>query len=180
MKNDYEINGNVTTIIINSPKYGIVNTLVDTDDLPKVKKIVNWHVAWSEFTKSFYVRGYIRKNGKRKLIRLHRYVMGVTDSSILVDHIHRNTLDNRKSKLKVVTHLENNQNSGMYRSNSSGTKGVSLKKETNKWQAYIAYEGKQKHLGYFDEFNEAVKVREQAEKEVHLYNQYVQKERDLV
>lgn len=179
MRNDYVVHGEVTEIIIDSPKYGIIKTIIDTEDLPKVKKVTSWHVAWSSYTKSFYVRGYIRINGKRKLTRLHRYIMGVTNPNILVDHIHRNTLDNRKSKLKIVTFLENNQNSGMYRSNSSGTKGVSLKKETNKWQAYITYKGKQKHLGYFDNFDEAVEAREQAEKEIHLYNQFVQKERDL-
>ena len=179
MKNKYEIDGNITSIIIDSPKYGTIKTLIDTEDLSKVKKAISWHVVWSEYTESFYVHGYIRVKGKRKLIKLHRYVMGVTDSSKLIDHIHRNTLDNRKSKLRIVTHLENNQNSGMYSSNSSGTKGVSFKKETNKWQAYIAYKGRQKHLGYFDDFDDAVNARKLAEKEFHLYNQNTRRVRDL-
>jgi len=173
MKNDYEVRGYVTTIRINSPKYGIRETLIDTENLEKVKKATSWYVIWSEITKSFYVMGCMRINNKKKLVRLHRYIVDVTARKQLIDHIHHNTLDNRKSYLRVVTSLENVQNRRKFTSNSSGATGVSFMKKTNKWQAYIAFNGGQKHLGYFDFFAEALSARKQAENEYHLYKQSI-------
>ena len=47
--------------------------------------------------------------------------------------------------------------------NTSGYKGVSLFKKTNKWTAYIHVKGKKKHLGYFNSKEDAIKARKTAE-----------------
>lgn len=41
-----------------------------------------------------------------KTIYLHRLVMGLPDSSLDVDHVNNDTLDNRKSNLKIETHSQ--------------------------------------------------------------------------
>lgn len=47
--------------------------------------------------------------------------------------------------------------------NTSGRTGISWSKKMGKWKAYIRCITKEEHLGYFDNFDEAVKVREAAE-----------------
>lgn len=51
--------------------------------------------------------------------------------------------------------------------NTSGHKGVTWIKGRKKWRAYIGYQGKQITLGHFDNINDAVKARKQAEKKYH-------------
>ena len=41
--------------------------------------------------------------------------------------------------------------------------GVCWSNASNKWRAYINIDGKQKHLGYFDDIEDAIKARKEAE-----------------
>ena len=41
--------------------------------------------------------------------------------------------------------------------------GVCWSNEHKKWRAYIGVNGRQKHLGYFDDINDAIKARKDAE-----------------
>ena len=41
--------------------------------------------------------------------------------------------------------------------------GVCWSKSNNKYKAYIKIDGKQKHLGYYDNLDDAIKARKQAE-----------------
>ena len=78
-----------------------------------------------------------------------------------VDHINRNTLDNRKCNLRIVTQFQNNQNQSH---NTSGKVGVSFCKQNRKYKAYIKVNGKQISLGYYKYFNDAVKARIKGER----------------
>jgi AP2 domain len=49
------------------------------------------------------------------------------------------------------------------RTNTSGVIGVSWHKQTSKWSAQIRIDGKKIHLGTFNDFGEAVTVRQEAE-----------------
>ncbi len=69
----------------------------------------------------------------------------------IVDHINRNTLDNRKENLRFVTRNENVRNSRMYSTNKSGYKGVSWDKRKNKYQAITYINRKLIRLGFFDD-----------------------------
>jgi len=46
---------------------------------------------------------------------------------------------------------------------TTGARGVSWSKEKKKWRAAIYVNSKQKHVGYFDDFNAAVAARKEAE-----------------
>ena len=80
---------------------------------------------------------------------------------LTVDHINRITLDNRKSNLRVCTQYINNLNKN---TNTSGCIGVSWDKNRNKWHVMF----KDKNLGRFVSFDEAVAVRKQAERDYFL------------
>lgn len=46
---------------------------------------------------------------------------------------------------------------------SKNIPGVCWSNTANKWRAYINLEGKQKHLGYFDDIEDAIQARKDAE-----------------
>lgn len=67
-----------------------------------------------------------------------------------IDHENRVRNDNRWSNLRHITHAENCQNKGMYVNNTSGIKGVSFHKATQKWRVSIKHQKKQYEGGLFD------------------------------
>ena len=88
-----------------------------------------------------YARGSITRivGGKKKRYRplLHRYVLEVSDTSVIIDHINGDGLDNRRSNLRIATHTENCRNARLSARNSSGLKGVTLHSEGN----YVRWKG---------------------------------------
>ncbi len=84
-----------------------------------------------------------------------------------IDHINNKRGDNRIKNLRLVTRSENLKNhSGKYSTNKSDVSGVNRCKNNGKWtwKVYICSEGKQIHLGYFNNKLDAVKARKKAEK----------------
>lgn len=51
----------------------------------------------------------------------------------------------------------------IYKSNTSGVRGVSFCKRNSKWAAYIYLKRRRIQLGYFERFEDAVKARQNAE-----------------
>ena len=80
-----------------------------------------------------------------------------------IDHIDGDPLNNHIDNLRVVTHQENLKNQKIYDNNKSGVTGVNFDEKSQKWHARIMADGKRKHLGYFDNFEDAVAARKAAE-----------------
>ena len=91
--------------------------------------------------------------------------MGTPDIKYDVDHINHDLLDNRKSNLRVTTKSQNQMNNKLAKNNTSGVTGVSYCKESGKWVSYIHLYNKRITLGYFIDFDDAVKARLNAEDE---------------
>ncbi|MGL4873322.1 MAG: hypothetical protein ACRC30_01560, partial [Clostridium sp.] len=100
MKNTYIIEGKISKMIIKSKKYGVIEVFIDTEDIEKIKNI-KWH--YQKNKDSAYIGG--RVDGK--LIRLHRYLLGVTDTSLIIDHKDRNTLNNCRENLRFANYQKN-------------------------------------------------------------------------
>lgn len=81
-----------------------------------------------------------------------------------IDHINRNRSDNRIANLRDVSHKQNGQNRSKSSHNTSGHPGVAWYKRDSKWQAKIAHNCKDIHLGYFATLEEAIAARKAAEK----------------
>lgn len=86
---------------------------------------------------------------------------------IEIDHINGVRSDNRWINLRSASHAENIRNTGMFSHNSSGHRGVYLRKDTNKWQAQIKLHGKHISLGCFDNPEDAALARDTAAKQIH-------------
>ena len=108
------------------------------------------------------------ETNKRKEIRFHRLVMSETNPKIKIDHIihgktDENKYDNRKQNLRIVTSGQNRMNSHISKNNNSGITGVYWDNTRGLWAATIKYNRKSIHLGYFTDFDKAMKARFNAE-----------------
>lgn len=75
-----------------------------------------------------------------------------------IDHINGNRSDNRIDNLRDVSLKENMLNKPSYKGKTSKYKGVSWRKDFNKWRALIQRDGKPENLGHFDCEREAALV----------------------
>ena len=80
-----------------------------------------------------------------------------------VDHINGDRADNRIKNLREATQTDNSRNTKIPANNMSGVIGVYWDKVARRWRASIAGAGKQKHLGTFENFDDAVAARAAAE-----------------
>lgn len=109
---------------------------------------------------------YFKSNGyvcNTKGEYIHRLLVGVTEFGEYVDHINGDKFDNRRCNLRVCSNAENARNSSIGKNNTSGVRGVWFSEQNNKWIASIKVDYEFKYLGSFDEFNSAIKAREEAE-----------------
>jgi hypothetical protein len=83
-----------------SNKHGEFIVKCDLDDYEKVKAI-HWCVEFDGY--NWYVRN------RYKNLKLHRYLTDCPRDKI-IDHINRDTLDNRKQNLRICTISDNNRN----------------------------------------------------------------------
>ncbi len=95
-------------------------------------------------------------------IQMHRLIMGVTDPKIKVDHRDGNGLNNCRSNLRIATHQQNQRNAKLRKDNKLGIRGLYLWR--GKIGVQITIDGKTKHLGYFTDLEEAVRVYNKAVK----------------
>jgi hypothetical protein len=91
-------------------------------------------------------------NGKKKVIFLHRFIMGDPKGK-MVDHRFGNHFDNRRENLRVCGNPENSRNAKIPRTNTSGFKGVT--KRGKKWEANIKFDGRHIYLGRYETVEEA-------------------------
>jgi len=128
--------------------------IIDIEDMEKCKLHI-WHISSG---------GYVCCT--RPMLRLHNYVLDKkTSRKTPVDHINRNTLDCTKANLRVVTASDNKCNSGIYKNNTSGYKGVHPHR--NKWRARIRKNGEIVHLGIFAHAEDAAIAYNQAALKLH-------------
>lgn len=112
--------------------------------------------------KDGYIVANDYNNGKRKHIKMHRLIMEA-NPGILIDHRKHKTYDNRKEKLRNSDINTNHFNHEIYKNNTSGVTGVNWDAESGKWRTRLWAYGKMYHLGRFNNFEDAVKARKEAE-----------------
>lgn len=117
-------------------------------------------------------KGYLIVGINGKVFQLHRllyvYYYGNVDiSKNDIDHKDGNKLNNIKENLRLASSSDNCKNCKKNIKNTSGCKGISFRKDINKWSVYINIDKKRKHLGNFSNFIYACVVRKRAEKKYY-------------
>lgn len=94
-----------------------------------------------------------------KKIFLHRFILKAKKGQI-IDHIDGNALNNQRSNLRLCTHSQNTMNGPSRIGSSSRFLGVSKRifKNSVKWKAQIQHNGKNHHIGVYENETEAALV----------------------
>jgi len=129
------------------------------------KEKVNDKIKIGDVAGSF-TDGYIAIQIKGKSYKAHRlawlWMKGYFPEHG-IDHEDRIRNHNWWSNLREASNQCNARNTGNFKNNKSGVKGIHPDKSRNKYCSKIVVDGKGKHLGYFKDFDEAVCHRLAAE-----------------
>ena len=137
-------------------------TIVDAADYYQFGKF-KWHMIGSN-GKFYAVRELKVDSERTTTIRLHREIMNAP-AGLLVDHQNNDSLNNRRSNLRLATHAQNSRNRPKRKTKATSKYvGVYFEKYTGKWRAVICYMGKQINLGRYDSEEEAARAYDAAAK----------------
>ena len=128
--------------------------LIDKEDVERVSKY-NWKLY------DRYYEAWI----DGKTVKLSRFIM-TASNNMYVDHINGNIKDNRKQNLRLCSNGENQQNRKLNKNNMCGHKGIQLM-SNGKYRVRVQSNNERKHLGVFDNIEEAIKIRRDYAKEKH-------------
>lgn len=95
---------------------------------------------------------------KQKNYKAHRLIFLFYHGYLpqYIDHIDGNPQNNKIENLRQATHQQNLCNTKLRKDNTSGYKGVSFKKDLNKWIAQSGLNGKNHYLGVFVNKEDAI------------------------
>lgn len=112
--------------------------------------------------------GYMIGTILGRIFRKHRVIFAMEHGfwpSDQIDHRDGDRANNRAGNIRDATPTKNQRNRKMSSNNTSGVTGVIWDKPTSKWRAQIKLSGRQTHLGYFDNIEDAAASRKVAERE---------------
>jgi hypothetical protein len=124
-------------------------------------------------TRNIHTRKEVKK---QTTIIMHRVILErVLGRSLLpterVDHENTNPLDNRRCNLRLATPSQNGANRGKPISNTSNFKGVTKRKNYDRWHAQIGFKNKRYHLGDYDTPEKAYEAYCKAA--IEMYGEFV-------
>jgi len=93
-------------------------------------------------------RGYLYAIND-KFSSLHRFILGVTDPKVYVDHKDRNGLNCQRDNIRISTPQQNCCNSKVHKDSKTGYKGVTYNKKTHRYSAQINHKGVKYTIGTY-------------------------------
>lgn len=146
---------------------------VSPEDYDYLSKFT-WFLRSSKTKGRLVVKWYpvrVTPRPNRKQIIISREIMNCP-KSMVVDHINGNTLDNRRSNLRIVTQSENSMNMTKSKSSrmTSKYKGVSWSIKEKRWIAKIKKMRKSKYLGSYKCEKNAAKAYNKSA--IEMFGQY--------
>lgn len=119
-------------------------TVIDADDFDLVR-----HVVWGPTRRRGHVYAHIMRGSKS--IRMHQVLLDIPDG-MFGDHVDGDTLNNRRSNLRICTRAQNAWNQAAR--NGRRYKGVE-RTASGRYQARIRVHGTRHNLGTYDTEEEA-------------------------
>lgn len=124
-----------------------------------------------------YLSVVLNKNGKKIPKTVHRLIaitfLGCNENDF-IDHINSIKTDNNVLNLRICTKRENSSftNTKKWANKTSKYIGVCYCKQTKKWKAAIAYDGKQRQIGRFSTQELAHEAYQSKLKEILCQNRF--------
>lgn len=129
---------------------------VDVEDVPRIAAL-RWSVVFDE------TRVYARAIIEGKPTFMHRFILGLEDRNVKVDHWDGNGLHNWKSNLRRVTNAQNIRNQRPHSDKrTSKFKGVYFASGRGKFSAQIQVDRKKINLGAFADEMDAARAYDAA------------------
>ena len=136
-------------------------TLVDDDVFVWASKF-KWHA--SRQRDAFYAGRKVWDRGRDRPLSLHRAIMGEPDG-YEVDHLNGDTLDNRRTNLRIATVSQNQHNRrGAPKNSKTGVRGVTWHKRDKCFRTNIQICKKRMTVGSFKTLLEASNAIDEARK----------------
>lgn len=153
------------------------SALVSDEDYEYLSQF-KWYMSYGYVVRTHYP-GFWRDGHYR--VHMHRDIMGFErHDPRQVDHINMNRIDNRRENLREATNALNRQNQVSNRGASSIYRGVDYLKEKDMWRAQVGHQGRNFHLGNFDNELDAARAAQEVrlklmpftvEKEIYVGSQ---------
>ena len=132
---------------------------------------INKGRAQKDCKAGFIQHGYIQTMVSGKYYCNHRLIWqmfnGTIPDGMMIDHIDGNPANNHIDNLRIATRNQNQHNRKINKNNTSGVKGVTWHKSMNCWQAQIQANNQKRHLGYFNNVEDAKIVIDAARLQSH-------------
>jgi len=133
--------------------------LVDADDFEWLNQW-KWHVLKEQAGTFRALRG-ARVGGNYTNIAMARFIVDAP-KGLVVDHINHNTLDNRRTNLRICTLSGNNRNTSSRRNSFSQYLGVDYDKSDGRWRARVRVGSVRHFVGKFDSEQDAARAYDAA------------------
>lgn len=134
-----------------------MKALIDDDDYESVSRYKWYRVRPAKSRTLNYAAAKNYPDGGRSTLLMHRLIINAP-KGVVVDHIDGDGLNNQKTNLRLCTQGQNNFNSRINKTNTSGFIGV-CPHGKNSYRAYISINNKTIHIGNFKDPKEAAKAR---------------------
>ena len=115
-----------------------------------------WKWCATPSTRTFYAFRRQNKMG----VWMHRFLLGVTDPNVHVDHVNRNGLDNQRCNLRLADPSRNHMNATKIggHPHTSKYKGVCWDSVRGKWKLQIKIHGQHIRQTRYDNEEEAARA----------------------
>jgi hypothetical protein len=133
--------------------------IVDEADYEWLSKLP-WQASKSHRGGHYYVTTHSPQH--KGQIRMHRLILGILNTKWEGDHHNSDSLDHRRSNLRICKRLENSRNRKRSSDNTSGYTGVHWNPKRRHWIATVNINKRVKQLGSFRTAIEAALVRDAA------------------